>query len=192
MSTNNITWIVNSSAQRYNFKDCIIYKEYLTDENIFNFNDLALLLTENELPSHISTPLESQDQLMESYFQVRNVHLTDTFSSLHSTLDDQFNTENLTSDSDIFFSYVKGKTGLAHKDPYDVCVVNLLGQCIYKIGDDVSVLNKGDLLYIPSGVEHFCATIEPRITLSYGVRGDIDRMYPWETETETNATAPAE
>ncbi len=74
---------------------------------------------------------------------------------------------------DIFFSF-QSTSGNSHQDIEDVFIVGLEGQVMYKIFGEVSnyyTIKKGDMIYIPKGIQHKVIGLSPRITLSVGFYG---------------------
>ena len=73
------------------------------------------------------------------------------------------------SDLEIFFSFTSGASGTSHKENYDVYIVGLLGNTVYKIEDKYFEVEKGDVLTIPKNTIHKSIALTPRIILSYAV-----------------------
>jgi len=185
MSIYNINWVINSSPVVSNIDNCTLYENYIINTNSVDFNFLARFFNELDLSAHITQPLPAQDKVFENFFQIRNVHQHDPFKSLHDLINEQFNIDQINSDSDIFFSFVKGFHGITYENPYDVYLLNLHDELIYRVNDKNVHLKANDLLYIPMYTPHYCISIYPRITLSFGMRGDIERQFPWELTTTT-------
>jgi ribosomal protein L16 Arg81 hydroxylase len=56
-----------------------------------------------------------------------------------------------------------------HKDNYDVYIIGLFGNTVYKIEDLYYEVEPGDLLKIPKDYKHKAISLTPRIILSYAV-----------------------
>ena len=107
--------------------------------------------------------------ILESVYQVKGVHNTPEFNSIHQEIDQKFNPNRKSSDLDLFFSLVSGTKSTTHHDTYPVFILNLTGKVFYKVGTEDFELSSGDLLVIPEGVIHKAIGLTPRITLSYAL-----------------------
>lgn len=54
-----------------------------------------------------------------------------------------------------------------HRDDVDVLIVQSIGNMTYIIDNQTIILNPGDGLFIPKGVDHNPIVTEPRVTLSF-------------------------
>jgi mannose-6-phosphate isomerase-like protein (cupin superfamily) len=189
MSINNINWSVNPSPEVSYVTNCTLYKDYLLNTEFFDFNSLSWLFNDTDLSAHITQPLVAQDKVFFNFFQARNVHEADIFKGLHDILNENFNTENVLSDSDLFFSFANNLIGTNHEDPYDVYLLNLYGKTHFKINHVSVLLEPYDLLFIPKNTPHNCISIDPRITLSFGIREDFIRYFPWEDNPNSESAS---
>ena len=145
----------------------MFYKNFSTLNGLsFDFNWLSLFLDKYNLSTKISSNFINAF-IVESVYQVKEVHTTPEFSQIYSEIEAKFNPDQKSSDLDLFFSMVSGTKSITHHDPYSVFILNLTGKVYYRVGTEGFELNSGDLVVIPKGVTHKAIGLTPRITLSY-------------------------
>jgi mannose-6-phosphate isomerase-like protein (cupin superfamily) len=96
----------------------------------------------------------------EYFLQLPNIE--NTISQMHDGLSGRFTI--------ISFTDAEPTTGL-HNDPVDVFYVQCIGKVIWNIYiDDVHTeyeLNEGDVIFVPSGINHEIKSLGPRAALSF-------------------------
>jgi cupin superfamily acireductone dioxygenase involved in methionine salvage len=75
---------------------------------------------------------------------------------------------------DLFLSF-ETSIGPTHRDKEDVFILGLYGKTMYRVWKNNTVtevlINRGDMIYIPSGVLHRSISITPRIIASLSLWG---------------------
>jgi quercetin dioxygenase-like cupin family protein len=145
-------------------------KSFFENQNIFDFNELVNYMDKYNLPSSIKSNYLN-NFITQSTFAIKNVHDTVEFKNILEELNSRFNEENKPNDLEIFFSMMSGASGIMHKDPYDVYIIGLFGNTVYKVEDFYYEVEPGDLLKIPKNYNHKSIALTPRIILSYVIYG---------------------
>ena len=146
----------------------IFVKKFFNFKESFDFNTISNLLDNNNFKSIISSNW-LDTFVFESVFQIINVEKDIYFSKIFETLNEKCNKKNKKTDLSLFFSLVSGNKSISHKDNYDVYIIGMYGQTLYKVNDTQFIVEKGDILYISKNSLHKAIGITPRICLSYGV-----------------------
>jgi len=125
----------------------------------YDFNWLSKLLDEKQLYSNcFNKPLSKHDKLFTIFHDF-------VFKLGDYTFDEKDR-------MDLFISF-ETSVGPSHTEKEDVFILGLFGKTLYRVWkDDVStevLINKGDMIYIPSGVLHKSISITPRIITSLGL-----------------------
>jgi len=152
-----------AKEENNNFK-----KKFFKFENKFDFNTISNLLDSGNFGSSMSSNW-LQLLVLESVFQIKSVQKSDYFINVFEILNKKYNKENKKTDLDIFFSLVSGNKSITHRDNYDVYIIGLYGETLYKVENTQFMVENGDLLYIPKNSLHKAIGITPRICLSYGM-----------------------
>ena len=150
-----------------------LVKNFSKIENKYDFNLLISIFERIDTPIVFIGP---EDSFFKKIFCIRNVESTfKDFKFFKSFLQQVFKYLPDNRDGcDIFFSF-KSTAGLSHVDIEDVFIVGLEGVITYKtFGEKTNYyeIHKGDLIYIPKGVQHKVIGMSPRITLSVGFFGN--------------------
>lgn len=147
-------------------------KNFSKIENRYDFNLLISFFERIDTPILVKSV---EDSFFKQVFQIRDLESTfKDFKFFKSFLQQVF--KYLPDDRDgcdIFFSF-KSTAGSSHMDPEDVFIVGLEGVVTYKTFEEKTnyyEIHKGDLIYIPKGVQHKVIGMSPRITLSVGFNG---------------------
>jgi len=148
-------------------------KEFIRFDKPFDFNSLALMLSESNYASKI-TSNHNFNYILDSTFQVADVDGNPKFHSLCELLNKKFNKNNYYFDLDLFFSTSIGASSITHRDEYAVYILAVCGHTVYKIDNEVFEILPGDLLYIPEHTTHTAIGMTPRIILSYATHKDYD------------------
>jgi len=173
-------WELNYSSSDHN-NEYKFYQNFATLSKHFTFDDLSNSLEEESVISNVLNKVDSTN-LFQSIFQARNVHYADNLSILHSEIDTIFNSEQKTSDSDLFFSLTSNSVSLEHTETYDCFFLNLYGSISLIVNTSIQSVNIGDGFYIPKDTSYHIIGTSPFILFSFGLRGDIARTYPWDNE----------
>ena len=147
-------------------KDYLLKKSFFEKELSFDFNALVSFMDKYNLESRIKSNYLNQ-YILQSTFEVGHLHNTEEFKKIFKDLNLNLNKQNKKSDMSIFFSFTTGASGIMHTDPYDVYIVGLLGNTVYKVNNDSYEVEPGDLLHIPKNSLHKAISLTPRIVLSY-------------------------
>lgn len=146
----------------------LLKKSFFDFKTEFDFNELVLFMDKYNLESSIKSNYLN-NYILQSSFDLRGIHNTDEFINIFNDLNNHFNLNKRKSDLEIFFSFTSGASGTSHKENYDVYIVGLLGNTVYKIEDKYFEVEKGDVLTIPKNTIHKSIALTPRIILSYAV-----------------------
>jgi mannose-6-phosphate isomerase-like protein (cupin superfamily) len=148
-------------------------KNFSKIENRYDFNLLISFFERIDTPILVKSV---EDSFFKQVFQIRDLESTfKDFKFFKSFLQQVF--KYLPDDRDgcdIFFSF-KSTAGSSHMDPEDVFIVGLEGVVTYKTFEEKTnyyEIHKGDLIYIPKGVQHKVIGMSPRITLFVGFNGN--------------------
>jgi hypothetical protein len=181
INNNEKFWELNYSSLDHN-NECKFFQNFSTFSKTFDFNDLSDTLNEEDVSSNVLNHVDST-QLFNSVFQARNVHYSDNLMQLYNEIDAIFNTENINSDSDLFFSFNSNSSTLEHKEDYDILFLQLFGSSNIVFNASINTLNVGDAFFMPKDQSYHILSSESYIILSLGLRGDIARTYPWANES---------
>ena len=146
-------------------------KEFIRFDTPFDFNSLALMLSESNYASRI-TSNHSFSHILDSVFQVKDVDGNPKFHPLCELLNKHFNKNEDYFDLDLFFSTSIGASSITHRDEYAVYILAVCGHTLYKIDNEIFEIVPGDLLYIPEHTTHTAISMTPRIILSYATHKD--------------------
>tara|TARA_B110000285_G_C15001047_1_gene551444 strand:+ start:654 stop:1103 length:450 start_codon:yes stop_codon:yes gene_type:complete len=138
--------------------------EFKTD---IDFNFLSKILDENNYTSVFGANWH-ESFILNGTFLIRNVENNNNFSFLKEHLDLRFKKQDETSNLHMFFSFKSGATSITHEDNEDVYIIGAMGRTLYKINNEEVVVEKGDLMKIPSNTLHTAIGLTPRVILSYG------------------------
>lgn len=147
-------------------------ENFTTIDDKYDFNFLFSLL------ESISIPIDfkgNDESFFKKVFQIKKLKgYVPGFNFIQDFLKQVFKFYPDDRDNcDIFFSF-QSTSGNSHLDIEDVFIVGLEGQVMYKIFGEVSnyyTIKKGDMIYIPKGIQHKVIGLSPRITLSVGFYG---------------------
>lgn len=178
INNNEKFWELNYTSTDHN-NEYKFYEKFATFSKQFSFDDLNNSLQEGSVTSN---PLNSFyiHNILKAIIQVRNVHYSDNLSLLHHEVDSIFNTDKITSDSDLFFSFNANSTSLEHIEDYDIFCLNLFGSFSLIMENLVQPFNVGDAFYMPKDKSYNFIGSSPFIIFSFGLRGDISRFYSQE------------
>ena len=143
-------------------------KKFFTLKEKFDFNSISILSDRNNFNSLISSNWLN-NYVLESVFQIKNIHNDIYFTEIFNFLNNKFNKNNYKTDLDLFFSFVSGNKSITHRDDYTVFIVGMYGKTLYKIEEKEFIVSEGDLLWIPKNKIHKAIGLTPRICLSYGI-----------------------
>jgi hypothetical protein len=143
-------------------------KKFFTLKEKFDFNSISILSDRNNFNSLISSNWLN-NYVLESVFQIKNIHNDIYFTEIFNFLNNKFNKNNYKTDLDLFFSFVSGNKSITHRDNYDVFIIGLYGKTLYKVENEEFFVEKGDLLSIKKNELHKAIGLTPRIILSYGI-----------------------
>ena len=180
INNNEKFWELNYNSPDHN-NEYKFYEKFATFSKVFDFNDLANTLSEEDVSSNVLNRVDST-QLFNSIFQARNVHYSDNLMQLHNEVDNIFNTENINSDSDLLFSLNSNSASLEHTELYDTFCLCIFGSFNLLLNTSIVQFNIGDAFFMPKDQSYYILSSEPYIIFSYGLRGDTARSYPWTNE----------
>lgn len=155
----------------------------MTDKNIkfeknkfnfkqdFDFNELAKMVDNSNFTSEFCSHNVHQSFILEYPMKISNVESYPFFCDFFKFFNENNNENKKRSNIVLFFSFTAGGKGLAHKDEEDVTILGLYGKTLYIVEDNHYIVEKGDVIYIPSGVVHRAIGLSPRIVMSFGVYG---------------------
>lgn len=146
----------------------LLKKSFFDFKTEFDFNKLILFMDKYNLESSIKSNYLN-NYILQSTFDLRGIHNTDEFKNIFNDLNSNFNLNKTKSDLEIFFSFTSGASGTSHRENYEVYIVGLLGNIVYKIEDKYFEVEKGDVLSIPKNAFHKSISLTPRIILSYAI-----------------------
>jgi len=148
-------------------------KEKSFDNLFLDFNNLTEFLSRNNYLSRLIGN-GSNDFILNSTYQVRNVHNDKFFYNLIKKIIDKYNLYSAKIDVDLFVGFTQGAVSIIHEDKYDVILYGLTGETMYIIDKKQYILEPGDLIKINAGEIHQAIGISPRIVLSLGVHERTD------------------
>ncbi len=143
-------------------------KNFFTLKEKFDFNTISILSDRNNFNSLISSNWLT-NFVLESVFQIKNVHTDVYFTEIFNFLNSKFNKNNNKTNLDLFFSFVSGNKSITHRDNYTVFIIGMYGKTLYKVEEKEFILSEGDLLCIPKNSLHKAIGLTPRICLSYAI-----------------------
>lgn len=146
----------------------LLNKSFFENQNIFDFNELVNFIDKYNLQSLIQSNYLN-NFILQSTFAIKNIHETIEFKNIFDELNLRLNKNNKPSDLEIFFSMMSGASGIMHKDKYDVYIIGLFGNTVYKVENSYYEIEPGDLLKIPKEYNHKAISLTPRIILSYAI-----------------------
>lgn len=146
----------------------LLNKSFFENQTIFDFNELVYFMDKYNLQSLIQSNYLN-NFILQSTFAIKNIHKTIEFKNIFNELNSRLNQNNKPSDLEIFFSMMSGASGIVHKDKYDVYIVGLFGNTVYKVENLYYEIEPGDLLKIPKEFSHKAISLTPRIVLSYAI-----------------------
>ena len=149
-------------------KSELLKKSFFEKEVNFDFNELVSFMDKYNLESRIKSNYLNQ-YVLQSTFEVGHLHNTEEFKKIFEDLNLNLNKQNRRSDMSIFFSFTTGASGIMHKDSYEVHIVGLWGNSVYKVNNEFYGVEPGDLLSIPKNCLHKAISLTPRINLSYSI-----------------------
>ncbi len=187
INNNEKFWELNYNSPDHN-NEYKFYQNFATFSKTFTFDDLSNSLEEESVTSNVLNKVDSTN-VFQSVFQARSVNYADNLSILHGEIDTIFNSEQIVSDSDLFFSLTSNSASLEHTEDYDCFYLNLLGSFYLIMNNTTQIVGIGDAFYIPQGASYHVIGSTPFIIFSFGLRGDVSRYYPWDNET-TSTTPP--
>ena len=147
-------------------------KNFSDIEDKYDFNFLVSLI------ESVGTPVDFKDNdnsFFKKVFQIKKLKgYVKDFNFIQDFLQKFFKYYPDDRDNcDIFFSF-QSTSGLSHLDIEDVFIVGLEGEVMNKTFGEVLnyyTIHKGDMIYIPKGVQHKVIGLSPRVTLSVGFYG---------------------
>lgn len=142
-------------------------KKFIKFKKELDFNRLSNLMADNNFQSKVIS-IYKPDYLLDSIFQIRNIQEEAFFTEVFNQMNHMFNNENHRTTLDLFFSYMRGARGDAHRDQESVHIMGAYGKTLYCINNEEIILEKGDKLFIEKGVKHRAIGLTPRIILSFG------------------------
>jgi len=148
-------------------------KEKSFDNLFLDFNNLTEFLSRNNYLSRLIGN-GSNDFILNSTYQVRNVHNDKFFYNLIKKIIDKYNLYGAKIDVDLFVGFTQGAVSIIHEDKYDVILYALAGETMYIVDKKQYILEPGDLIKINAGEIHQAIGISPRIVLSLGVHERTD------------------
>ena len=151
------------------FKKIKHFKKILSNLN-FDFNSLTDILNTNELHQYIKAePSDTINfkKIFEHIYQVKNIDKASYLNPVYKLLVDKTKNYFVPGDFDLFISF-KAVKGCAHYDKENVIILGLHGTTEYyfPLLKKSYFINKGDALYIPSGITHCASSNTARIVAS--------------------------
>jgi len=148
-----------------------LIKNFASLTREYDFNLLSTLMEENDC---IITQKSTVGNLKDVFQMLKVSNSLKEFKTFFDFLSKLFKYERDSKDEvDLFFSFVS-QVGGAHVDIEDVFIIGLQGKVIYRVFDvetkDYNV-EKGDMIFIPSGKKHKVLSMSPRIIASIGFYG---------------------
>ena len=138
-------------------------------DNLFlDFNNLTELLSSSNYSSKLSGNYLDL-HILQSTYQIKNVHQDKFFSNLINKIVKDFNLTSCKLDLDLFVGFTQGASSIIHKDGYDVFLYNLYGETVYIVNKEKYILKQGDIIRINKGEIHQVIGLSPRIVFSLGV-----------------------
>ena len=119
-------------------------KKLFTLKEKFDFNSISILSDRNNFNSLISSNWLT-NFVLESVFQIKNVHTDVYFTEIFNFLNNKFNKNNNKTDLNLFFSFVSGNKSITHIDNYTVFIIGLYGKTLYKVEEKEFIVSEGDL-----------------------------------------------
>tara|TARA_Y100001937_G_scaffold124202_1_gene188521 strand:- start:3449 stop:3967 length:519 start_codon:yes stop_codon:yes gene_type:complete len=141
----------------------------------YDFNWLSKLMDEKQLYSNCFNKPLLQPSLSDTWQVLAVSKHDELFTIFHDFVFKLGNyTFNEKDRMDLFISF-ETSVGPSHTEKEDVFILGLFGKTLYRVWkDDIAtevIINKGDMIYIPSGVLHKSISITPRIITSLGLWG---------------------
>ena len=141
----------------------------------YDFNWLSQLMDENQLYSNCFNKPLLQPSLSDTW-QVLAVSKHDDFIAMFHDFVFKLGSYPFHERDrmDLFLSF-ETSIGPTHRDKEDVFILGLYGKTMYRVWKNNTVtevlINRGDMIYIPSGVLHRSISITPRIIASLSLWG---------------------
>ena len=143
-------------------------KNFASLDREYDFNLLSQLLEETNEEVLVKTKIGN---LRDVYQMMKATDFLPEFRIFHDFLLKTFKFKPDVRDAvELFFSFTT-QSGPAHADIETVFIIGLKGKVIYRIFEDKTSdyeINKGDMIFIPSGIRHRVVGITPRIIASVG------------------------
>jgi len=146
-------------------------KKFIKFKKELDFNKLSSLMSDNNFQSKVIS-IYKPDYLLDSIFQIRNIQDEEFFTQVYNQMNHMFNKENKRTTLDLFFSYMRGARGDAHRDQESVHIMGAYGRTLYFIDNEEIILERGDRLFIKKSIKHRAIGLTPRIILSFGSYDD--------------------
>jgi len=146
-------------------------KDFAFLERIYDFNLLSKLMEENPVSIYQKSSIGNLRDVFQMY---RVLNYFPEFKTFFDFLTKLFKYERDSKDQvDLFYSFIS-QAGDPHVDEEDVFILGLEGKTIYRIFGDVNkdyIIEKGDMIFIPRGLNHKVIGLSPRIVASIGFFG---------------------
>tara|TARA_R100000908_G_scaffold56802_2_gene32386 strand:- start:2619 stop:3134 length:516 start_codon:yes stop_codon:yes gene_type:complete len=146
-------------------------KNFVSLERKYDFNLLSKLMEENIIEIF---PKSVIGHLKDVFHMGKVIDCLPEFKTFFDFLSKLLKYERDERDNvDIFFSFVS-QAGNPHVDVEDVFILGLKGKTIYRIFNNETkdyLIEEGDLIFIPRGVNHKVIGTTPRIIASIGFYG---------------------
>lgn len=146
-------------------------KNFAVLERTYDFNLLSKLMEENAILINQKSFIGN----LREVFQMYNViDYFPEFKTFFDFLTKLFKYDRDPRDQvDLFYSFIS-QAGVGHVDEEDVFILGLEGRIIYRVFGDVNkdyIIEKGDMIFIPRGLNHKVIGLTPRIVASIGFFG---------------------
>jgi len=143
-------------------------KNFVSLDREYDFNLMSKLLEETNEEVLVKTNI---GKMRDVYQMMKATDFLPEFRIFHDFLLKTFKFKPDVRDAvELFFSFVT-QSGPAHADIETVFIIGLKGKVIYRIFEDKTSdyeINKGDMIFIPTGIKHRVVGITPRIIASVG------------------------
>jgi len=155
------------NQKKFYLNEIVHIKKYCGFSFLIDFNSFSLLA--DRMEDHIECRNDGR-------IKMQNFYIFHPGQQLIETLKYHFDFEGKKLDIDLYASLTKKGITTNHRDNESVILIPTHGKTIYNIyEEDLNcfesyIVEPGDLLIIPKGIQHSAIPLSPRIVISIGVR----------------------